>query len=225
MRAYDLAGQRFGKLVVLERAGLSSRKSVLWRCRCDCGNECLQISNILVKNRIVGCGCGQGNPTHGHTRRNGKTTGSRSSPTFISWTAMLSRCNAPSNASYGSHGARGVVVCDRWQFGENGVSGFECFLADMGERPSRAHTVDRYPDNDGDYEPDNCRWATKRQQANNRRDNWVVVYQGRSMSLTELTRETGLGRHMLSYRLGTLGMSLEDAIAKPSLRKTRLTIS
>jgi hypothetical protein len=81
---------------------------------------------------------------------------------------MINRCYRPTTGNFHNYGGRGITVCDRWRFGEGGLSGFECFIGDMGRRPDPALSVDRI-NNDGDYEPANCKWATAKEQANNRR--------------------------------------------------------
>jgi hypothetical protein len=82
---------------------------------------------------------------------------------------MISRCKNPKNIGYKNYGGRGIRVCDRWRFGEDGKSGYECFISDVGRRPSSDHSIDRYPDNDGNYEPTNVRWATRKEQRDNQR--------------------------------------------------------
>lgn len=103
-----------------------------------------------------------GRLTHGHTR--GRAGSRRTSPEYRSWCAMRSRCQNPKNDRYPIYGARGVKVCDRWL----GLNGFINFLSDMGPKPTSNHTLDRYPDRNGNYEPVNCRWATAKEQAENR---------------------------------------------------------
>jgi hypothetical protein len=119
---------------------------------------------------------------------------------------MLGRCLSPSNPSYGNYGARGIIVCDRWRIYEN-------FLADMGRRPSRAYSLDR-EDNNGNYEPGNCRWATAKEQIRNRRVNHVIEYRGREICLAEAAEMAGVSQPLMNWRILN-GWSPERAIETP----------
>ena len=171
--AHDLTDHRFGRLTVVQRTTNSSCGNVRWHCRCDCGHYTDATSSNLISGNTESCGClgrevrvtngravglvcgavnGRANAKHGHA------SNGRRSRTYRSWDSMNDRCNNPKRKYYG---ARGIKVCDRWRHS------FQNFLVDMGERPE-GKTLDRYPDNNGNYEPDNCRWATASQQNSNR---------------------------------------------------------
>lgn len=120
---------------------------------------------------------------------------------------MLQRCRNENDAKYRHYGGRGIRVCERWLT-------FENFLADMGPRPAPGLTIDRFPDNNGNYEPGNCRWATMREQQNNRRNNHVVEHGGRRQTVMQWSREKGWPFHVLSGRLDR-GMSPDDALSEP----------
>lgn len=123
---------------------------------------------------------------HGHSRDGGR------SPAYRSWTQMKSRCSDPANASYERYGAAGITVCDRWQ-------DFENFLADMGDRPPRM-TIDRIDGTKG-YSPENCRWATRKEQQRNLRSNFIITYRGRQMCVVEAAELADLSYHMLLMRI------------------------
>lgn len=159
-RLIDLCGQRFGRLHVCHRASQSDRGRAVWVCFCDCGRSVHVAGHKLRSGHTQSCGClqtehstrmGRSNRVHGHG------SPGRHTPTYESWCAMRRRCNNHNAWEYGRYGGRGIDVCNRWD-------SFEKFLTDMGERPEGT-TLDRYPDNDGNYEPGNCRWATPKQQA------------------------------------------------------------
>lgn len=162
----DLTGQTFGRLTVIEKRGHSGGKA-LWACSCVCGNEIVVRGVHLRSGRQVSCGCWRSENTSKLMTRHGHAVRGKISKAYSVWQNMLGRVNPENAELYPWHAGRGIKVCERWL-------SFENFLADMGEPDSR-QTIDRV-DNDGDYEPGNCRWATMKEQNLNRRNNvWVDV--------------------------------------------------
>lgn len=143
------AGQRFKRLVVERREGTNTHGEAMWLCRCDCGKTTSASTHNLRRGSSKSCGCLR------------KPHGLADSSTWKTWKAMRQRCSNPRSREFVRYGARGIKVCERWQ-------SFANFLADMGERPSETHSLDRI-DNDGNYEPGNCRWATVKEQSENKR--------------------------------------------------------
>lgn len=130
-----------------------------------------------------------GNPTHGLTKKDGKTRRE-----YAAWCAMKNRCDNPQNKRFEYYGGRGITVCERWR------ESFKNFFEDMGERPSKKHSIER-DDNDGPYSPNNCSWATKKQQARNRRTSHLVEYDGRRMSLAEACELSGVNYYSAKSRV------------------------
>jgi hypothetical protein len=153
----DLTGQKFGRLKVLNYIPLARKN---WHCICDCGNQKDVETNGLTRGNTKSCGCLNLDPS-----AKKKKHGLWKSTEYAAWSAMKERCLSPTCHAYNEYGARGITVCERWQ-GENG---FQNFIADIGMKPSPELELDRYPDNNGNYEPGNVRWANHSQQMINRR--------------------------------------------------------
>lgn len=139
---------------------------------------------------------------HGHCRKEHRT------PEYKTWGRMLNRCRNENEKDFHRYGGRGIQVCDQW------VS-FENFLADVGLRPSANHSIDRYPNNDGNYEPGNVRWATRSEQCRNRRSTRWVTFKGKQISLAEAADATGLPYDTIKQRIAKLGWSDEKALTEP----------
>lgn len=154
----NLVGQKFGRLLVYEK-GISVRGIQFWQCECECGTRTKVRTGSLRSGRTQTCGCGIRDAV---VRRNSKHGRSKSGVEYETWKRIRQRCYNPNNQDYIYYGARGICVCSRWD-------DFQNFIADMGPRPSPRHSIDRI-DVNGNYEPQNCRWATSEIQRRNRRD-------------------------------------------------------
>lgn len=185
-RGRDLTGQRFRHLIVLTK--IAGRAQSL--CRCDCGNSITVANKKLLNGNNGSCGCmrGKARLTHGKSRL---SPCGPSTPEHQAWTGMRQRCYNPNAQRYPRYGARGIIVCARWH-------DFAMFLADMGPRPE-GMTLDR-KNNNGNYEPDNCRWATRKQQQRNHSRNIILSYNGESMTIIEWSEALGLNAGTLSGR-------------------------
>ena len=167
-------------------------------CICECGHEVSVMVKKLRSGHTRSCGCLQreSRTKHGHN------TGQKS-PTYQTWDAMIQRCYNEKSTKFYLYGSRGISVCDRWR------SSFSDFLEDMGERPL-GKTIDRL-DGNGNYEPGNCRWATRKEQQRNLRSNQFITIAGRRVTIPEASELTGIHRETIRGRLRR-GLSDEEAV-------------
>lgn len=198
-RVKDLTGQVFERWTVLGFRGTDKRRIAIWLCRCNCGTESIVSGANLKTGRSTGCRhCGGiGVITHGMSE----------SPEFTSWRAMIERCTNPNHKQYDDYGGRGIRVCKRW------AESFQAFFDDMGPRPNGC-SLDRHPDHDGSYAPDNCRWATAKQQARNTRRNRYLTFNSETKLLIEWAEHVGISEKTLRTRLRD-GWSVERALVTP----------
>ena len=198
-RVKDLTDRRFGLLVILRYAESRHRRAY-WLCRCDCGREILASGGNLRAGDKKSCGC--------YTRQliaaGVRTHGLSYNYIYTAWKHMCQRCQNPNESSFHNYGGRGIVVCERWRHS------FVSFAKDMGPRPSSKHTLERI-DNDGNYKPTNCRWATHLEQHRNTRANRIIEHNGEVHCLAEWAEITGLSHHCIRWRLLN-GWSVADAL-------------
>lgn len=207
----DLSGRVFGYLTVKRLSKRRSKAgSILWKCKCRCSKIVHVHTGSLKSKHVRSCGClhrekaaeqayaiGIANKTHGMTR----------SREYECWSRMLDRCFDKTKLAYVNYGKRGVTVCDRWK-------DFTLFYEDMGPRPGTEYSIDRI-NNDGNYEPGNCRWATQLQQQRNRRSNVKITYDGRTQCISEWAEEYGMPMGLVWERIQKMGWNVHDALHLP----------
>jgi len=159
IKSEELIGKKFGLLTVLSEPPTVPHHPRMLLCACACGNPYALVRLHNVNNgTATSCGCFKRQNGARNLTTHGQTRFGKASPEYQSWRSMIQRCTNPKRRNYRWYGARGISVCSRW------INSFEFFLKDMGRRPN-GRTLDRFPNNDGNYEPGNCRWATPKQQA------------------------------------------------------------
>ena len=205
----DLRGKKFGRLTVVDfdHKGGKNGRTYYYKCLCECGNVCIKGSWYLLDDKMAphkSCGCWHKELNLTSSTKHGYGTRGKSS-TYKIWCEIKGRCYNDKSTSFKHYGGRGIKMCDRW------LHSFENFLADMGERPSKEYSIDRI-DVNGDYTPENCRWATRKQQCNNRRSNINITYKGKTQTLKLWCEELGLNYSNARMIIGTRGKVLEYVI-------------
>lgn len=202
----DISGETYGHWVVLRKAPRTSTKQeATWVCRCVCGTEKIVKSSRLRDGTAKSCGCLRVAP--------GTTHGLSASVEHKTWRGMLARCYTETNHRYPYYGGRGIVVSDEWR------TNFMQFYKDMGPRPSALHSLER-KENDGPYDKDNCKWATKKEQARNRRTSVRYVFRGVAATLPEWSERLGVPHVTLVKRLER-GLPLAEVFSTKNSRTGR----
>lgn len=206
---YNLAGQRFGRWLVLDEAGRNKANAVLWLCRCDCGTERAVRTHGLRSGKTQSCGC------YNRERivQSSRTHGLSNTPLWNSWRNMISRTTNTKDKNYSYYGGRGISVCAEWR------ESFEAFVRDMGPSHEAGLTLDRI-NVDGNYEPENCRWATPLEQGRNKRNNRLLTFNGRTMPLSEWAENVGIDHTVIRSRL-RIGWPVERALTEPVPKRRR----
>lgn len=211
-----VVGEKYHRLTILSGETRGGRPRAF--CRCECGTEKWVILRNLRTGHTRSCGClmrevavrtGATSKKHGHARTYHQT------PTYRTWSHIIARCEKPSATEYRNYGGRGIRICDRWR------KSFPAFLEDMGQKPSRRHSIDRVDPN-GHYEPGNCRWATAKEQQRNRRYNHVLTLGERSQTIAAWAEEIGTGWTTIRARLErgwSVAKALQTPIGKYSRKK------
>lgn len=201
MRKFNIAGLSFGKLKAIQIVGQSPR-GALWKCVCECGAERIVTTATLNAGCAKSCGAKK-------CRRYYRGE-HRSSKEHRTWRKMILRCHNEKDGGYYKYGARGIRVCEEWR------NDFDAFYAFIGPAPSPGHTIDRI-NNNGSYEPGNVRWATVHEQANNRRNNRWITFNGETLTLRAWARKIGIGDSVLFGRLRRFPLSL--ALTAPPTKR------
>ena len=206
-RVNDLTGRTFGRLTVLERAENTKRGTARWKCKCECGSIITIRGDALSRGITVSCGCykkekaeetGAKYIKHGMTRTRLHTE----------WKSMKARCYNPNNKRFDRYGGRGITVCPEWR---ESFEAFRDWALANGYRDDL--TIER-EDTNGNYCPENCRWATQKEQQNNRSNNRLITHNGRTQTVTQWQDETGIKEATIRYRLKK-GWSVEKALTEP----------
>ena len=205
---YISEGQKIGKLKVVRRlesgTTANGKRYGRWKCRCDCGNEIILRTGYLQSGDTKSCGCYRKEITtlrsykHGHSRKHAETR------TYKAWQRMFQRCTNPNNPDYKYYGGRGIKISELW------INSFENFLIDMGECP-KGLSLDRI-DNNGNYEPGNCRWSTWMNQQNNRRSNIRIWFAGTYYTMSQLCKELNLNYDRFHHLYRVKNLSLEEIL-------------
>lgn len=203
-RFRDIEGQKFGRLLIVGYCGQAGNNRK-WFALCDCGTLKIVLANSIIRGLTRSCGCLSLESSQTVNRRHGMSE----TKVYRCWKAMRSRCSNPNVERYAEYGGRGISVCKRWLV-------FENFLDDMGQPPSIEYSIDRI-DRNGNYCPENCRWATIQEQNNNQRKNVFITLNGTSQTLAQWCRSLGLKYKTVHNRIHTKGWPADRALELNSI--------
>lgn len=195
-----------GRWTVLRLAGRVNGR-LMWECRCECGTVKDVLGENLSSKATLSCGCWRAEKASITSAKHGFSRVGKRAPEYGVWCAIIGRCCNSNLPSWDSYGGRGIRVCERWR------NDFVAFYEDMGPRPSPKHEIER-KDNDGNYDPGNCIWATDLTQASNKRNNRHLTYGGKTLTIAQWSRETCIPYFTLMYR-AKHGWTAEKALTTP----------
>jgi hypothetical protein len=190
----SLLGQRFGKLIVISKTDKRLDGHICWLCKCDCGNEKILNGRNLRNGNTTSCGCYRNSEIKKRFITHGESANGKWSNEYNCWHHIKSRCINVNNKNYKHYGGRGITICDEW------INDFSSFLKDMGRKPTLKHSIERIDNNKG-YCKENCRWATQREQCNNRRDNKKTVFDNKEYTISQLGEKLGIRSDRLRWQL------------------------
>lgn len=200
----DLTGMKFGKLTALKVVGRSKAGKLMWLCKCECGKTSVVASCSLVQGQTKSCGCGR----YGNNKKYGSVP-SRKQRLYNIWIGIKDRCLNPNNENYFRYGGRGIGICQEWL---KDYMTFHDWAIENGYE--QGLTIDRI-NVDGDYNPDNCRWANWYTQANNRRNSHYLTFKGKTLTISEWARELNVRESLIRQRI-LRGWDVEKALTKPA---------
>lgn len=215
-RKIDFYGKRFGRLVVIGEAVKNKHGQRQVLCQCDCGNKKAVIGSLLNNGTTKSCGCFKIDRIKETKTRHGHATKGQVSSTFRTWWSIIDRCTNEKASGYAKYGAKGITVCERW------LEKFENFLEDMGEKPSPKHSIDRINPKAG-YSPDNCRWATMKEQQNNRTNNRLIFANGQTKTLMQWADDLKMSHSSILGRIAR-GLSPEEAVTEQRAKEKTVPI-
>lgn len=199
-RFIDLTGRKFSKLTVISKGKANNNGSITWLCSCDCGRDTITAGSLLIKGATRSCGClkGEHSTIHGmsHTRLHDI------------WQGMIQRCTDKNAINFLAYGGRGITVCDKW------LHSFVAFYNDMKSSYNPSLSIDRI-DNNGNYEPSNCKWSTRKEQCNNTRRNHSLTFKGETLNICQWAEKLGMTYQSLSDRINKHHWAIERALTQP----------
>lgn len=216
-RFRDLSGQKFGRLIVTAYAGRPKVEHA-WSCTCSCGKSLVVAAGSLTGGNTQSCGCLRRDRQRAKVAIHGHCRNYQLSTEYRIYHRMRDRCEKKRHHKYPSYGGRGIKVCERWRLGDGTLTGFQCFIADMGTRPAGL-SIDRI-DNDGDYAPDNCRWASRSEQQRNRSNSVFIRYGQEVVSLRDALDRAGLSYNSIRRYLAS-GLDHQSAVDRAIVRRAR----
>lgn len=206
---HDLTGKVYDYLIVLARAPNKNGRT-RWKCRCKCGTELDVDAGNLVSGNSRSCGCRNDEVRRRVHTKHGCAPKNHPTPEYRTWQNILSRCHNPNCGTYYKYGAKGVAVCRRWQ------DSFAAFLQDMGHRPTSEHSIERIRNAEG-YSPENCRWATRQEQARNKTTARLITADGQTLPLVVWAEKLGMNHSSILGRISR-GWTEADAVTVPAKR-------